>query len=70
MPGRVLTLNALRPWCQFARRGMHSRCRELGRIFFAMSCGRQSRRNESLTTLPPRQIRPLPKDLSCCSNSQ
>ena len=56
-------LNALRPWCPFARRGMHSRCRELGRIFFAMSYGRQRRKNESPTTLPPRQIRPLPKGL-------
>ena len=60
---RNLTLNALRPWCPFARRGMHSRCRELDRIFFAMSYGRQRRKNESPTTLPPRQIRPLPEGL-------
>jgi hypothetical protein len=34
---RNLTLNALRPRCQFARRGMRSRCRELGLTFFPMS---------------------------------
>ena len=33
---RSLTLSALRRWCRFARRVMHLRCRELGRIFFMM----------------------------------